>query len=78
MHVRVSVGQSRGWNVIHLKLNMNRLAVYSYLTRYPYGHTWFDRVFTAPLPDINIPINIPIPIESEIVAGKRDVGQDRI
>ncbi len=30
---------------------MNRLAVYSYLTRYPYGHTGPGRLFTEPLPD---------------------------
>ena len=28
---------------------MNRLAVYSYLTRYPYGHTGSGRLFTVPL-----------------------------
>ncbi len=34
---------------------MNRLAVYSYLTRYPYGHTRSDRLFTVPLLDTKIP-----------------------
>ena len=37
---------------------MNRLAVYSYLTRYPYEHTGFGRLFTAPLLDANIPVKI--------------------
>ncbi len=31
------------------QITMNRLAVYSYLTRYPYGHTGSGRLFTVPL-----------------------------
>ncbi len=33
---------------------MNRPAIYSYLTRYPYGHSGSDRLSTVPLPDSNI------------------------
>ena len=36
---------------------MNRLAVYSYLTRYPCRHTGSGRLFTVPLPDTNIPVS---------------------
>ena len=32
------------------KAKMNRLAVYSYLTRYPYGHSCSGRLFMVPLP----------------------------
>ena len=35
---------------------MNRLSVYSYLTRYSNGHTGSGRVCLAPLPDIKIPV----------------------
>ena len=35
---------------------MNRLSVYRYLTRYPYGHSGSDRLFTVPLPDSNISV----------------------
>ena len=30
---------------------MNRLAVYSYLTRYTYGHTGYGILFTGPVPE---------------------------
>ena len=37
---------------------MNRLTVYSYLTRYPYGHSGSGKLFTIPLPDSNIPVKM--------------------
>ena len=36
-----------------LSCEMNRIAVYSYLTRYPHGHTGLGRLVTVPLPDTN-------------------------
>ncbi len=41
------------WNFERVALlrTMNRLAVYSYLTRYPYGHARCGRLFTEPLPE---------------------------
>ncbi len=33
---------------------MNRLTVYRYLTRYPYGHSRSDTLFTVPLADSKI------------------------
>ena len=35
------------------QIKMNRLAVYSYLTRYHYEHSGSGRLLTAPLPDSN-------------------------
>ncbi len=48
---------------------MNRLAVYSYLTRYPCRHTGSGRLFTLPLPDTNIPVSHAMTMG--------DVGEDK-
>ncbi len=37
---------------------MNRLAVYSYLTRYTYGHTWYWILFTGPVPEKSYPVSM--------------------
>ncbi len=44
--------------MIQIHKVMNRLAVYSYLTRYPYGHSGSDRLFTVPLPDSNVSVKM--------------------
>ena len=48
---------------------MNRLSVYSYLTRYSCRHTGSGRLFTVPLPDTNIHVSHAMTMA--------DVGQDK-
>ena len=55
---------------------MNRLAVYSYLTRYPYGCTWFGRMFTVLLPEKYLVLVFgSVPIESSVSSDPLNRGQ---
>ncbi len=55
---RTQVYSGECQQIIWIQASMNRLAVYSYLTRYPYGHSGSGRLVMILVPDSNIHVKM--------------------